>query len=126
MVVHLLCWFILAILGIVNGLLREKTYGRRVSELAAHQLSTLIFIVLSGLLVWGVSELWPLASPEQAWLVGVIWLAATVAFEFGFGHWVVGHAWAALLRDYNLLEGRLWLLVPAWILVMPAVFHSGT
>jgi len=124
-IAYLLCWFLLAIVGIVNGVLREKTYGRLVSELTAHQVSTATFIVFTGVLVWGVSRTWPLDSAAQAWLVGVIWVAATVAFEFGFGRYVIGHSWQQLRRDYNLLKGRLWLLALIWLLVMPYLFHVG-
>ncbi|HKL52656.1 MAG TPA: hypothetical protein VJ902_01755 [Wenzhouxiangellaceae bacterium] len=125
MIAYLLCWFLLAIVGIVNGVLREKTYGRLVSELTAHQVSTATFIVFTGVLVWGVSRTWPLDSAAQAWLVGVLWVTATVAFEFGFGRYVIGHSWQQLRRDYNLLKGRLWLLALIWLLVMPYLFHVG-
>jgi hypothetical protein len=122
---YLLCWFLLAAVGVVNGVLRQYTYGRRLPELAAHQISTVTAILFTGLVVLTVSRFWPLASMGQAWLVGAIWLAATVAFEFGFGHYVVGHPWEKLLRDYNLKRGRLWLLVLVWILVMPPLFHAA-
>jgi len=124
-IAYLLCWFLLVIVGIVNGVLREKTYGRLVSELTAHQVSTATFIVFTGVLVWGVSRTWPLDSAAQAWLVGVLWVTATVAFEFGFGRYVIGHSWQQLRRDYNLLKGRLWLLALIWLLVMPYLFHVG-
>ena len=32
-------------------------------------------------------------------------------FELGFGHWVAGHPWSRLLADYDLLAGRIWVLV---------------
>lgn len=118
------CWFLLAAVGIANGVLREKTFGRRISERAAHQISTLTFILFSGPLVWVASHLWPLDSMAQAWLVGGIWLLATIAFEFGFGHYVAGHSWEKLLRDYNLMQGRLWVLVLVWILILPAAIHA--
>lgn len=124
MIAYLLCWFLLAVVGIVNGVLREKSYGRRVSDLTAHQVSTATFIIFTGVLVWGVSRTWPLDSTAQAWLVGVLWVAATVAFEFGFGRYVAGHSWQALRSDYNLLKGRLWLLVLIWLLIMPYLFHA--
>ena len=125
MIKYLLCWLLLAAVGVANGVIRQYTYGRRLPELAAHQISTVTAIVSTGLLVFGVSRLWPLSSMGQAWLVGAVWLAATVAFEFGFGHYVVGHSWEKLLRDYNLLQGRLWLLVLVWILIMPPLFHAA-
>ena len=55
--------------------------------------------------------------------VGMMWLGFTVTFEFIFGHYVVGHPWAHLLYDYNLLQGRLWVLVLVWTVFAPlAVF----
>jgi hypothetical protein len=43
----------------------------------------------------------------------------TIAFEFGFGHYVAGHSWSRLLADYNLANGRVWSLFLAWIAVLP-------
>lgn len=48
----------------------------------------------------------------------------TVAFEFGFGHYVAGHSWDKLLADYNLLRGRVWSLFLVWIAVMPYVIFK--
>jgi len=31
----------------------------------------------------------------------------------------MGHPCYNLLHDYNLLQGRIWLLVPIWIAVAP-------
>jgi len=47
----------------------------------------------------------------------------TVAFEFLFGHFVMGNPWEALLHDYNLVAGRVWVLVLTWIAVAPIIFH---
>ena len=121
---YLLSWFLLAIIAIANGVIREATYGKSVSELVAHQISTATGILLTGLCVWWLSRLWPIASSAQAWLIGVCWLLATIVFEFGFGHLVAGHSWAELLADYNILQGRVWLLFLAWVLVMPYVFYA--
>ncbi|NYT19033.1 MAG: hypothetical protein GKC08_01900 [Methanosarcinales archaeon] len=43
--------------------------------------------------------------------VGLMWLRLTVSFEFLFGHFVIGYSWERLLYDYNIFEGRIWLLV---------------
>ena len=42
------------LIAIANGVLREYGYGKRMTERAAHQLSTLIVIVLFGIYIWGV------------------------------------------------------------------------
>jgi hypothetical protein len=44
--------------------------------------------------------------------------------RFGFGHYVEGASWSALLADYNLLDGRLWVFVLIWTLVGPAAIRS--
>jgi hypothetical protein len=53
--------------------------------------------------------------------LGAMWLALTLAFEFGFGHWVAKKPWRELLADYNVLKGRVWLAVLLVILVTPVV-----
>ncbi|MBN1434448.1 hypothetical protein JW921_06780 [Candidatus Fermentibacterales bacterium] len=114
-------WLGMAVLAVLNGVVREKTYGRRMGELRAHQLSTLIIIALFAAYVWGLTGMFPLGTSGQAMLVGGIWVLMTVLFELLFGHCVVGHPWKRLLMDYNLLRGRLWSLVLAWTALAPLV-----
>lgn len=120
--IYLLSWLLLAVVGVANGILRVATYGRHVSELAAHQLSTLSAIALTGIVVRALARLRPLQSGPQAWAVGVAWLLMTILFEFAFGRCVAGHSWQRLLADYDLLGGRLWPLFLLWLAVMPYVF----
>lgn len=120
---YLLCWFLLALIAVANGVIREATYGRHVSALSAHQISTVTGILLIGLVVRVFVRFWPIQSSAEAWLIGTCWLLATIAFEFGFGHFVAGHTWKKLLADYNLARGRIWLLFLGWILVVPYVFY---
>jgi len=48
-----------------------------------------------------------------------VWLLLTLAFEFGFGHYVFGKPWSVLLADYRLDQGRIWTLVPVITLLAP-------
>ena len=118
---YLLFWLILAVVAIANGTLRQATYGRHLSDLAAHQLSTLTGILLTGAVVWVLHRFWPIGSAKEAWVIGACWLMMTVIFEFGFGHFVAGHSWSLLLADYNLFAGRVWSLFLVWITVVPYV-----
>ncbi|MCG3120335.1 MAG: hypothetical protein ALAOOOJD_02994 [bacterium] len=121
---YTLAWFILMIAAIINGAIREAVYKNRLGDLSAHQLSTLTGIVLLGVIIWGLHRLWPLASAKQAWAVGFVWLAMTIAFEFLFGHFIAGHPWSKLLHDYNIFAGRVWLLVLIWTTIAPYVFYK--
>jgi len=121
---YTIAWLALAIIAVINGSVREFTYAKYVSELAAHQISTLSGIVLTGLFVWFLNRIWPIQSTAQAWTIGAIWFAMTILFEFGFGHFIAGHSWAQLFADYNLLAGRIWAVFLIWILVLPSVIRK--
>lgn len=118
---YLAFWLILAVVAIANGVLRQAGYGRYLSELAAHQLSTVTGILLTGGVVWILNRIWPIGSAREAWVIGASWFVMTVIFEFGFGHYVAGHSWSHLLADYNLLAGRVWFLFLIWIALLPYV-----
>jgi hypothetical protein len=45
----------------------------------------------------------------------------TVAFEFLAGHYFFRTPWANLLADYNLFDGRIWLLVLATSAFAPLI-----
>ena len=125
-IAYTLAWFALAVIAIINGTIREFTYGKFVSPLAAHQISTVTAIILSGLFVMFMHRHWPIQSSHQAWVIGGAWLVMTIAFEFGFGHFVAGHSWSRLLADYNLLTGHVWVLFLLWLFLAPTVVHRYT
>jgi hypothetical protein len=120
---YILAWIPMMFIGIMNGIIREATYGKALSELRAHQVSTLTGILFLGFYIWIVTQVWSPVSFQQAFLIGILWLGLTVIFEFLFGHYIAGQSWSQLLRDYNLLAGRVWLLVLIWITVAPLVFY---
>ena len=110
-------------IAIANGILREFWFQRFLPELTSHQLSTASFIMLFGIYVWFILKWLKLNSAKEALRLGLTWFALTVTFEFLFGHFVMGHTWATLLGDYNLLAGRLWVLVLLWIASAPGIFY---
>lgn len=115
-------WLGMVILAILNGAMREKVYGKFMGELTAHQLSTLAGIILFGVYIWILTGMFRIESSRQALLIGGIWLIMTTLFEFGFGHYVMGHPWNRLLHDYNILKGRVWSLMLIWTFVAPYAF----
>lgn len=120
---YAIAWLGLVVLAILNGALREKVYAPLMSELTAHQLSTLIGIALFAVYIWILTGIYRIESSSQAVLIGSMWLAMTVSFEFIFGHFVMGDPWQKLLRDYNLLEGHVWALVLIFTAIAPYLFY---
>ena len=106
-------------IAMVNGAVRQLGYGKLLNELPAHQLSCLTGIALFFIYTWCLSLYWPLESSRQALTIGLIWLILTIAFEFLFMHYGAKVPWAKLLQDYNILKGRVWVLVLFAVLMAP-------
>jgi len=119
---YILLWFVMLVIGIGNGALREATFGKVMSGLRAHQLSTLIGAVLMGVFIGFVIQAWPPASSGEALAVGAVWLCLTVAFECFMGLVLRRLPLAEVLADYDLRAGRVWVLFLLWLLVAPWLF----
>jgi apolipoprotein N-acyltransferase len=119
---YILSWIPGIPIAIVNGIIRDSFYRQFLNELHAHQLSALSFFVLFGIYVWFILKWLKLDSLQDGLRLGLTWLVLTVAFEFLFGHFVMGHPWERLFHDYNLLAGRVWVLVLLWIAAAPLIF----
>ena len=123
---YILAWIPMVFLAILNGMMREVIFAKKLSELRAHQLSCLTGILIFAVYTWIINSLWPMQSTEQALTIGVMWLFLTILFEFSFGHYVAHHSWRKLLEDYNILAGRLWILVLGAVFALPAIMFLAT
>ena len=123
MIRYMLAWIPMLVLAVANGALRQLTFGTVLSEPHAHQLSTLIGSIVIGAFIWFVVRLWPPVSSRQALLVGFIWVVLTVAFESSMGLVLQHRSLTQVLHEYNLLEGRVWVLFLIWLSAAPWVFH---
>jgi hypothetical protein len=110
-------------IGVVNGVAREATYGRRVGERTAHNVSGLTAVAAFAGYFAVLQRRWPLASEREALQIGGRWAVMTVAFEFAFGRLVAKQSWRELLADYDVAKGRTWPFVLAWIGIGPAVMR---
>ena len=120
-----MAWLGASVLGVVNGTIREAAYKDRVGESAANQISVATLVALLGLYFWVLQRRWPLATAKGALEIGGAWVVLTVVFEFGFGHYVAGDSWSELLENYDVSEGKLWVLILLWIGVGPATARAA-
>ena len=94
------------------------------TELQAHQASTITILLLFSIYIGILLALVKPESAKQAMMIGLLWLGLTVIFEFLFGHYVAGHSWQKLFSDYNILQGRVWIVVLLWITTGPYVIYK--
>src|SRR5262249_30387383 len=101
----------------------ERFLAPIIGESAAHLVGTIAFIgvvlIITALLVRRIQP----CRTSNLWFIGTLWLVLTVAFEFLF---FVGKSWEVLLADYDLRQGRIWVLVLLAELLGPPLIGWGT
>jgi len=114
----LVIWFALLLVAVANGAFREALLIARFGSQAGHVVSTIM--LCAGILIVTYLAM-PWIRPDSlrdAIAIGLAWLVLTLAFEFGFGR-ARGKPWAELLADYDVLRGRIWVLVLVTTAVAP-------
>ena len=104
-------WLGILLLASVNGAVRATWLIPRTGETAGRAISTIILCGLVFLVTWLTIGWIKPSSTGEALKVGILWLGLTLAFEFLVGHYVLGNPWSALLEDYDLSRGRIWIAV---------------
>ncbi|MEM0344057.1 MAG: hypothetical protein QXQ13_03860 [Thermoplasmata archaeon] len=114
-----------AVIAVLNGLFRQSVLVPSLGELWGRAISSITLsslILLATYIFLANTDLCP--SAGDLFSMGAIWLVLTLAFEFGFGRLVAKRSWQVLLEDYNILKGRIWILVLATTLLGPYLVGS--
>ncbi len=115
-------WFVLLVLAVLNGTLRDFVWGASLSEPIRHFIGTAIALVLHFTAIFlFVRHFAAGATGGQLLLLGLMLAMLTVAFEFGFFGGVRGVPYAKLAADYNIFKGRLFGLVLLNALLAPYI-----
>lgn len=120
---YFLLWLPMILLAFANAALREIVLIKHFTEFRAHQLSTITLLVLCSIYCLAVYRALRVASAGQALFAGGLWTLLTILFEFCLGR-ITGKSWTYLLRDYDLLAGRVWLLFLLCLLFLPFLIYS--
>jgi hypothetical protein len=105
----------------VNGAMREAWLIPAIGDVGGRAVSTLSLCVLIVLVTYLTIRWIHPRSVREAWLIGGVWVASTLAFEFLGGHFLFGTPWHELLEDYDVPRGRIWVLVLFITLCAPRV-----
>ena len=120
---YLLAWFAMMGAVMINGIVRDMTYGKLHHGLMANGLYCLSSIVLLGMVMYLFVRHWKLNTEPQALYIGSFWMMLTMAFKFLYSHYVGSHSWEELLANYDIAHGNLWPLVLLWVLIAPYLFY---
>ena len=106
-------WLLILAIAFANGAFRELVLIPRLGDYPGHVISTTALTTFVILAAWWTVGWIGVTRAEQAIAIGIAWVVCTLAFEFGAGHYIFGNPFEKLLADYDLLAGRIWLLVLA-------------
>jgi hypothetical protein len=120
---YFLLWLPMVFIAILNGAARDLWYTKYTGELVGRQISTVSLIVLFGFYIGLILKKYPSNSAKQALQIGMFWLILTLFFEFGLGI-TRGNTWSQMLYDYNISEGRIWILILVWVTLAPYTFYK--
>lgn len=123
----LVIWLLILVLAVLNGGVRDAWLSPRLGDTIGRAISTLLLCGLVLLATWLTIGWIRPATRGDALRVGALWVALTLAFEFGVGHYGFGKPWRELLADYDLSRGRIWMAVLVVTLLAPwwAARHRG-
>ena len=103
-------WLIIVAAAILNGLLREKLLT---PAFGAHASLPLSGVTLSFFIFTITCFLVPFIGRQRSVtfiLIGLLWLALTLCFEYLFGYFVLGKSLAEINGVFNLKQGNLFVV----------------
>jgi len=101
----LLVWLLLMLAETAQGALRH-ILSRPEVEFVVRQGSVVTGALVIFALTWLSFRWMRIRTASGALVVGGVWVALTLAFEFGLGR-ARGLSWSRLLADYDVLHGGL-------------------
>lgn len=112
-------WCGILVLASLNGAGRDLLLLPRLGDPAARAISTIVLCGLVLLVTWRTIRWISPRSRGEALTVGLLWVVLTLAFEFLAGHYLFHKPWTALLADYDVRSGRIWILALLTTLIAP-------
>jgi len=114
-----LTWLLLLCAMFAAGAFRVTVVAPRLAPFGTEVVGAIVGIAV--ILALTRAFIRSLDRPSVATLAGIgaLWLALTLAFEFGFFHYVAGKSWESLLAQYDVSAGHLWPFVLAAVALAP-------
>jgi hypothetical protein len=107
----------------VHGIARELFIAPAIGDLRARQIGVFVASLIVLAIAWA-SARWMGANTRRAQIiVGILWVALTIVFEFSLGR-AIGASWNRILSDYNPLRGG-WMLLGLLVMMFAPMLGAG-
>ena len=112
-------WFVIAILAIGNGAIRESILVPHLGQSLALPVSGISLSIIVFIVAYLSFPFFGKHDSRAYFLIGFQWVSMTLIFEFMFGHYVIGKSWSSLVQVFNIMSGDLFIIVLAVSLISP-------
>ena len=112
-------WLVILMLAVANGILRDAVLAPALGRFAALMTSGLVLSLLILLVALLAAPWYGRLQADRYWLIGAMWLALTLGFQFGMCHFVQHKPWHELLDAYTFSGGNLWPAVLLMVVIAP-------
>ncbi len=104
-------WLLIVVAAIINGAVRDKLLtpwlGAEISlPFSGITLSALVLVI-----TYGALAIFGKVKARVYIFIGLLWLVLTLAFEYLFGHFVLGKSWYEISQVLNVRNGNLFSIV---------------
>ena len=118
-------WFVLLILAILNGIIRNATYKPLLEPIIgnwAHQISAITGIIFFFIAIYLFLKYTKSDYSKRGLLnIGIMWMTMTIIFEFTFGYYFRQSTWSEMVGTYYFWKGELWVFVLISVVVIPQI-----
>lgn len=104
-------WFVMVVCAILNGTLRDKVLNYYIGENVALAVSGIFLSFLVFLVLYVAIDHFSNKSIFVYICMGIFLLSLTLAFEYGFGHYVLGKSWSEINKVFEIKNGNFFVLV---------------
>lgn len=104
-------WLLIVIAAIINGAIRDKLLTPIIGAHLSLPISgiTLSFLVL--VITYFAIPFFGNIKSRVYILIGLFWIILTLAFEYLFGHYVIGKSWYEINQVFDVYNGNLFTVV---------------
>ena len=123
-----LIWLVIAAAEIVHGFLRVKFLNRHVGDRRARQIGVFTGSAIIFAIAWWTSPWIDASTRGEQLVVGLLWFAAMLAFDIGFGRLVFRASWERIASEFDPRRGGLLGFGMAFLFFAPllvAALHSN-
>ncbi|MFN0122288.1 MAG: hypothetical protein ACKV2V_17470 [Blastocatellia bacterium] len=121
-------WLLIIVAESIHGTLRELLLKPYAGDLRARQIALFTGMLIILCVAYAFIRWIRAATTRALLLVGLLWVALTLAFEFGLGLFVLGYSWERMIEDYDFTRGGFlsFGMIVLWLSPLIATkLHAG-